>query len=613
MSQRKISLDVAFIIGAALSLGISEVHSLSIPFVKTAHRNVQTRTSWRHDRQHLQMLGGSQFYDARNGKMTGRTSSTSLKMTNTDDGSLQALFSSLCDRDGLMSKDALMNMEDMQDMMSEGDLLVEEFDDMWRRAPKFPDPSGNKNGSAQERIDVDSFIQVYRDIDDLFEDEDEDEDIIEAEETKLKASAEAAAPVKEHTSTDADDDDDDPNIAMDEEAMEEKFKELCDASGLLSKDALRKWEEIETLIEEGMLGDDEFKQLWESTNKRPGTNLLDVDGFLSFNVALDDLFVFEEIEAEEVDPKNAKMSTDTDADTRTVLTEYDLPPGVIFAAIANKNLLVGLEDLKYWGEVQEVLGSGDLGEDEVKDMFSKIPKAPGFPDQIDEIGFSLLYDAINDLFEEEEDEDERMNVDIKRKDDLLSMVRKIDEQSEIPCGLDCSEAAQNKVLSLVEEIEKSQSNVVINGNVDNAFLVGVWDLVYTSSGMMRFNQGLTGLGGSVPNGKFAGLKQKLSSTKYMADVEYIESISAVPDTSSFEATVTGDWTLKKSVSLLTGNPSLIMAIEPDLVKYGPTSTRADHWKSVRSMNLLDITYLDDDTRVMRGNTSTDTIFIFRRT
>lgn len=44
----------------------------------------------------------------------------------------------------------------------------------------------------------------------------------------------------------------------------------------------------------------------------------------------------------------------------------------------------------------------------------------------------------------------------------------------------------------------------------------------------------------------------------------------------------------------------------------PTSMRADHWKSLGPMNMLDLTYLDEDLRVMRGCTSSDTVFIWKR-
>lgn len=98
----------------------------------------------------------------------------------------------------------------------------------------------------------------------------------------------------------------------------------------------------------------------------------------------------------------------------------------------------------------------------------------------------------------------------------------------------------------------------------------------------------------------------------MTDVEYIERIEVNPSSASFDVRVSGDWDLSQSVSLFTGAPSTVMTVEPARVMYGPTSTRADHWKSLGPMNMLDVTYLDNDLRVMRGNTATDAIFVFRR-
>lgn len=66
------------------------------------------------------------------------------------------------------------------------------------------------------------------------------------------------------------------------------------------------------------------------------------------------------------------------------------------------------------------------------------------------------------------------------------------------------------------------------------------------------------------------------------------------------------------MSLFTGARSVALSVEPDKVNYGLTSQRADHWKSLGALNLLDIAYLDDDLRIMRGTTSTDSIFIFKR-
>jgi len=80
----------------------------------------------------------------------------------------------------------------------------------------------------------------------------------------------------------------------------------------------------------------------------------------------------------------------------------------------------------------------------------------------------------------------------------------------------------------------------------------------------------------------------------------------------FEVKVTRDWDLRTEVSLFTGKPSNVLSVMPDKVSYGPHSDKADHWKSLGPMNLLVLSFLDGDTRIMRGNMSTDTLFIWRR-
>ena len=95
-------------------------------------------------------------------------------------------------------------------------------------------------------------------------------------------------------------------------------------------------------------------------------------------------------------------------------------------------------------------------------------------------------------------------------------------------------------------------------------------------------------------------------------MEYTERIQVKPAAASFDVKVTGDWELRKSVSLFTGEATTVLSFEPGRVMYGPTDTNADQWKSLGPMTRLDITYLDDDLRVMRGNTATDSIFVFRR-
>jgi hypothetical protein len=480
-----------------------------------------------------------------------------------------------------------------------GDLLQEELNDVWDAASKFPDVE-----TADVRIDVDSFVQIYRDVDDLFEVEEPASD------------PQTSSAVVEATEMEDDGDEE-------ESELETVYTTLCDKDNLISKDSLKAWDEIEKLLSEGLLGEDEFDDLWSQTPKSPGSSeQLDVDGFLSFNVALDGLFEFdddEENDEEEIaiEPVKAKAAAPK---KKKMVEGGDLPPGVIFSALADEDYLVGMEELKYWSELQVMLSEGDLMPLELQNIYESIDKESG---KLSEEGFTRLYEEIESLFEEVDDEAEapakpssgQADSEVIKKDllSLLDIINK-DEQG-LPCGLDSTEREQRQVLNIVGALEEQSSNIVLqkSGKIEMSDLDGTWEMLYSSSSAMKFNKGLSGIGGSFPNGRFAGLKQKLQASKYMSDAEYIERIEVTPSTASFDVNVDGVWDLRTSVSLFTGQPSIIVNVEPGRVTYGPTSTRADHWKSLGPMNMLDLTYLDEELRVMRGCTSSDTVFIFKRT
>lgn len=523
----------------------------------------------------------------------------------------------------------------------DGDLLGEEFDDIWDRAPKFPDVESR---SEEERIDVDSFVQVYRDIDDLFEDEDDDEDdgeikdAVAKEGTKKTIDSSVSSPKansgpgdkKDSVEPDLLDDEEPEEGEIMEEELESSFDSICDASNLVSKEALMGWDEVSKLLEDGLLGEDELDDLWEKTKKSPGSeDMLDVDGFLSFNVALDGLFDFEDededdedldVEAEYGDGDDVEEEDDESASGDFVEGE-NLPKGELFDLLSNQSGRLNGDGLLRWTELREMLEDGDLLESELDSIFKNVSKDGK---EINKDEFVALCGAIDELFEEDEDDgkdEEEAPVpplassdSSSLKEELLDMLNSLEDPDLLPCGLESSESEQRIVLELVTELERQETNLVRarGGNLDMEDLAGTWDLLYSSSSAMRYNKGLSGLGGSVPNGKFGGLKQKLKASKFMADVEYLEQINVTPSSASFEVKVTGDWDLRRSVSLFTGEPSLVLTVLPGQVIYGPTSTKADHWKSIGPLNMLDITYLDENLRIMRGNTAVENIFVFRR-
>lgn len=407
-----------------------------------------------------------------------------------------------------------------------------------------------------------------------------------------------------------DDRNDNPLTQSEEEELKVAFYSICNDEGLVSKKELKNWSEIQELFDENMLDEDEFNGIWTKVIKSSkSSDLLDLDCFVAFNAALDELFVLDDEDDDDDDDTNESNNKEEPA--IQMFYGNDLPAGVIFSELADDNFLIGMNELKKWGDLQDMLAEGDLLPIELQNMFEQIPKAPGTKDKLNEEGFESLFEAIDALFEE--DEEETTDVVTRNvKADLLEVISLFGSDEErMPCGLESTESEVEQILNIVAELESLSSNIVLSsgGDVIPSDVAGDWDLVYTTSSTMKFNKGLSGL--VPPNGKFGGLKQKLKASKYLADIEYIEQINAGP--ASFEVRVTGDWELRNSVSLFTGSRSVALSVEPDRVNYGLTSQRADHWKSLGPLNLLDIAYLDDDLRIMRGTTSTDSVFVFKRT
>lgn len=542
-----------------------------------------------------------------------------------DGEALESLFFKFCDTQGLLKKDQLRKIPFIKQLLEDSDLLEDELDAIWNSAPKFPLVADNVT-EEKERIDVDSFIQIYRDIDDLFEDDDSKDEEKLSQASNLQVIENNLISSKKNDSENNESDESNIFLRTEEErALESTFGTLCDEAGLLSKQCLEGWDEIKKLYEESLLSQVEFDELWERTPKSPGSlERVDIEGFLSFNVALDDMYDFEEEDANEDDDNENKT---------LVVVPENISPEKIFFLLSKNSQSITLKELKRWDELSQMLQSGDLLESELNNIFSQVPKMKGTTDKLDQQGFIAFWNSIDQLFEPLQDSDEKaqdeyINKQIQSKDTqtdlkkasssvkpkLMQILHQMNTLEDcLPCGIESTPQEQKQLLTLINSLEKEPTNKIKQTQITSNDVIGEWNLLYTSSTMVKYNKGLSGLGKSFPNGKFESLKQVLSQSisNFLVDVKYIERINVdAPKNSSFDVTIDGDWRLKNSTSLFTGEPCVLLTVEPNTVKYLTTSTRADHWKSVRSMNVLDITYLDDSLRVMRGNTNEDTIFIF---
>merc|ERR1712127_370368 len=153
----------------------------------------------------------------------------------------------------------------------------------------------------------------------------------------------------------------------------------------------------------------------------------------------------------------------------------------------------------------------------------------GTKDMLDEDGFCTFYEAIDDLFEDddndnitEEEQDDAKDLKVELLEYIEDIAKLAEEEGQQKCGLDCSELEQERVLEVVSELEREPYNRVVTvsasggGAIEKEELIGVWELVYSSSSTMKYNEGLSGLAGGLT--RFGGVQQELLATKYLSDV-----------------------------------------------------------------------------------------------
>jgi hypothetical protein len=73
------------------------------------------------------------------------------------------------------------------------------------------------------------------------------------------------------------------------------------------------------------------------------------------------------------------------------------------------------------------------------------------------------------------------------------------------------------------------------------------------------------------------------------------------------------WELKDLTSVMDGSSALTLDITLQQIKYGFITEKLETgWKGVRVLNRVQVLYLDQELRVMKGQ-SADSFFVFRRT
>jgi hypothetical protein len=310
------------------------------------------------------------------------------------------------------------------------------------------------------------------------------------------------------------------------------------------------------------------------------------------------------------------------------------------SSTGSSDQVVGLEEIQQgWDELQDLLSDGELLPSELEDFFRATSKAPGTTDKLDEAGFAALYESIDNLFEDVEEtngeeiditgdddqaeddnsidaeDDAPSDFQSSREEELLSFLSAINsDTSRLPCGLLCTDSERELIQALVSELELEPTNLVLlkNGKIDVAQVLGEWDMLYTSSRVMRINKSLSGLGRSTSEmAQFVRLRHRLSGSKFLGTCEYIESFGTDPAT-ALDVTITGEWMLKDDYNPFTGAPATVLCLELEKLMYGNSINKAGDWPSLGPIKRLDIIYMKGDLLIARANVSLETIFVYQR-
>jgi hypothetical protein len=206
---------------------------------------------------------------------------------------------------------------------------------------------------------------------------------------------------------------------------------------------------------------------------------------------------------------------------------------------------------------------------------------------------------------------------ISLKENLLQVLSDLDSKHELPCGLGCTDKERVIVSNMIDDLCADPSNILVqkNGKIDVKDVLGEWDLLYTSSRTMVINKSLSGMGrSSSDSAHMATLRKTFTGSKYLGFVEYVETFASAAgnDAASFDVTISGEWMLQPESNPFTGEPTTAIRVDPEIVKYGPTSNKADNWGSLGPIKLLDILYMGTDLHITRNNVNPDTLFVFQR-
>ena len=371
----------------------------------------------------------------------------------------------------------------------------------------------------------------------------------------------------------------------------QEFKKIA-TNGVVTLEGLLSWGEIEDLLSDNAVTREQIAQMFNGMPKETAgeTVGISLNSFLGFNGMLDVVLDA----AVEVDGSAAAV---TQAATPSILQEEESRP-------MPQARELSMEDLKELKDDAQTFGKNEL------EMMETL-------DQADAMLLSGSFGDFDTLIGDENDP----RLQREELDDQLS-----NEKTEVILKelLDLARAQKRAGLDRPEEVEEGRLRNLVQALVDNApkasrlskevvtkALNGEWKLLYTNSEMFDFYNGVSGFVNVIPSSSFDNLITKYKSDGYLSEARYVEKL--ITPLGDVDVTVFSNWEVQKEMSFMTNEESILLRAYANKVTAGPFEYEAqENWKSLRTMSMNEIVYIDNDVTVMRNCGALRIFFVYER-
>jgi hypothetical protein len=339
-----------------------------------------------------------------------------------------------------------------------------------------------------------------------------------------------------------------------------------------------------------------------------------------------------------------------------------------FDRLAQGRPVVVVDDAAAAPLLAELLAAGDLGDDELRAMWG--------PGARDRPGFVALCEAVEDLFEEEDDEapaavaapvaapaavaapayvdaisdprfdapaasrdgsvdnfagratdrtraeltfsliDEEQKaapvVEIQSQTPVAALLQALPAGCTFPNPEDPEAPTYRELTALCKEASSVRDEALRSDLELVDLLTGTWELAYTSSPSFAFNKGFTGVAGTLPGGA-EFVSLKQTISDSVDAVVYVETIAPKIGVDSLDVTVASDWGLARRFDALSRCNRVYVDCLPRKVTYGPVTVDGKRVeRGWKSMRVMNALAVEYIDDEVRVMQGTTAYFVFRK-